>query len=125
MKDCYRFEYCQKAGLEEMSSDLPFFTPPSQGFSEKGYPNSQALELVERGIRCSEEEDAEVFRRRSCGFRYETESPSISSSLCSVFGRPLLSGGPSGCLEDEELGDLAPLKVVTADGLEWGEKGGS
>ena len=77
---------------------------------------------MECGIKCSEEEVAEVLRRRSCGFRYETESPSISSSLCSVFGRPLLSGGPSGCLEDEELGDLAPLRVVTADGMDWGEK---
>ena len=122
LKDCFRFEYCEKAGLVEMSSELPFFTSPSQGFSEKGYPNSLALEIVECGIRCSEEEVVEDFRRRSCGSRYETESPSISSSLCSVFGRPLLSGGPSGCLEDEKLGDLAPLRVVTADGMEWGEK---
>ena len=125
LKDCYSFEYCGKAGLGEMSSELPFFISPSQGFSEKGYPNSQALEIVERGIRCSGEEIAEDFRRRTCGSKYETESPSISSSLCSVFGRPLLSGGPFGlgnCLEDEELGDLAPLRVVTADGMEWGEK---
>ena len=122
LKDCYRFEYCEKAGLGEMSSELPVFTSPSQGFSEKGYPNSQALEIVECGIRCSEEEVAEDFRRRSCGSRYETESPSISSSLCSVFGWSLLYGGPSGCLEDEELGDLAPLRVMTADGMEWGEK---
>ena len=67
LKDCYRFEYCQKAGLEETSSELPFFTPPSQGFSEKGYPNSQALEIVERGIRCSEEEVLEGFLVRGDG----------------------------------------------------------
>ena len=71
-------------------------------------------------------EVAEDFRRRTCGSRYETESPSFSiSSLYSVFGRPLLSGGPSGlgnCVEDEELGDVAPLRVVSADGIEWGEK---
>ena len=125
LKDCYSFDCCGKAGLWEMSSELPFFISPSQGFSEKGYPNSQALEIVESGIRGSKAEVAEDFRRRTCGSRYERESPPITSSLCSVFGWPLLSGGLSGlgnCLEDEELGDLAPLRVVTADGMEWGEK---
>ena len=125
LKDCYSFECCEKAGLWEMSSERPFFISPSQGSIEKGYPNSQALEIVERDIRGSEAEVAEDFRRRTCGSRYETESPSIISSLCSVFGRPLVSGGPSGlgnCLEDEELGDVAPLRAVLADGMEWGEK---
>ena len=125
LKDCYSFKCCEKTGLWEMSSELPFFISPSQGFSEKGYPNSQALEIVERGIRGSEAEVAEDFRRRTCGSRYETQSPSITSSLCSVFGRPLLSGGPSGlgnCLKDEELGDLTLLRVVTANGMGWGEK---
>ena len=126
LKDCYSFECCEKAGMWEMSSERPFFISPSQGSTEKGYPNSQALDIVERGIRGSEVEVAEDFRRRTCGSRYETESSSISfSPLCSVFGRPLLSRGPSSlgnCLGDEELGDLEPLRVVLADGIEWGEK---
>ena len=125
MKDCYSFDCWEKAGLRRMSSELPFFISPSQGSSEKGFPNSQALEIEESGIRGYKAEVVEDFRRRTCGSRYETESPPITSYLCSVFGRPLLSGGPSGlgnCIEDEELGDLAPLRVVTADGMEWGEK---
>ena len=121
LKDCFSFDCCETAGLREMTSELPFFISPSQGFSEKEYPNSQALEIVESSIRA---EVAEDIRRCTYGSKYEAKSPPITSSLCSVFGRPLLSGGPSGlgkCFEDEELGDLAPLRVVTADGMEWGE----
>ena len=119
LKDCYSADCWEKAGPREMSY---FFISPSQGPSEKGYPNRKALGIVDSGIRGSKAEVAEDFRRHTCGSRYETESPSY---ICSVFGRPLLSGGPSGLgnsLEDVELGDLAPLRVVTADGLEWGEK---
>ena len=65
-------------------------------------------------------------RSRTFGSRYETVSSSIfSSPLCSVFGRPLLSGGPFGLVDyhrHEEMRDIEPLRVVSADGIEWGEK---
>ena len=126
LKDCYSFECCEKVGLWEKSSERPFFISSSQRSIENGYPNGQALDLVERGVRGSEVEVAEDFRSRTFGSRYETESSSISfSPLCSVFGRPLLYGGPSGLGNyhgDEEMGDLEPLRMVLADGIEWGEK---
>ena len=81
---------------------------------------------MERGFRVPEAEVSEDHRSRTFDSRYETVSSSICSSpLCSVFGRPLLSGGPSG-LENyhghKEMRDIEPLRVVSADGIEWGEK---
>ena len=61
LKDCYSFESCEKEGLWEMSSERPFFISPTQGSTENGYPNSQAPDIVERGIRGSEVEVAEDF----------------------------------------------------------------
>ena len=123
LKDCYSFDCCATAGLREMTSELPFFISPSQGIREKEHLSSQALEIVESSIGAEVVEDSS---RGTYGYgsRYEAKTPPITSSLCSVFGRPLLSGGPSGlgkCVENVEMGDLAPLRVVTADGLEWGE----
>ena len=42
------------------------------------------------------------------------------SSLISVFGRPLLPGGISGLGGINGDEDLEPLRVVAADGREWG-----
>ena len=45
------------------------------------------------------------------------------SSLISVFGRPLLSGGSScqgGSHKSNVVVDLEPLRMVAADGSEWG-----
>ena len=42
------------------------------------------------------------------------------SSLFSVFGRPLLPGGFSGLGGTTGDEDLEPLRVVVADGKEWG-----
>ena len=124
--DCERFESCGKEGLWEMSSDLPLLISSCQGPTENGSPAGQALDLVERGFRGPEVEVAEDHQSRTFSSMYEMVSSSIfSSPLCSVFGRPLLSGGPSG-LEDyhghEEMGDIEPLRVVSADDIEWGEK---
>ena len=109
-----------------MSSERPFFISSSQGPTENGSLNGQALDLVERGFRGSEVEVAEDYRSRTFSSRYETVSSSISfSPLCSGFGRPLLFGGPFGLGNyhgHEEMGDLEPLRVVSADGIEWGEK---
>ena len=52
-------------------------------------------------------------------YNYE-DSP---SSTISVFGRPLLMGGSSGQENSymvKKIVDLEPLKMVTADGREWG-----
>ena len=91
-----------------------------------GSLHGQALDLVERGFRGSEVEAAEDFCSRTLGSRYETALSCICSPpLCSVFGRPLLSGGPSGLGKhhgQEEVGVIEPLRVVTADGIERGEK---
>ena len=51
-------------------------------------------------------------------------SADCSSPLCYVFGRPLLSGGSSGLgdlYEQESLGDMELLRVVSDDGREWGK----
>ena len=45
------------------------------------------------------------------------------SNMISVFGRPLLMGGSSGqdvSLKLKNLDNLEPLRMVTADGREWG-----
>ena len=124
--DCVRFESCGEEGLWEVSSDHPLLVSSCQGPTEKGSPAGQALDLVERGFRVLEVEVFEDHRSRSFGSRYETVSSSICSSpLCSVFGWPLLSGGPSSLGDyhgHEEMGDIEPLRVVSADGIEWGEK---
>ena len=89
LKDCYSFECCEKVGLWEMSSERPFFISPRQGSTENGYPNGQALDIVESGFRGSEVEAAKDFRSRTFGSRYETESSSIS------FFSPLLCFWPA------------------------------
>ena len=43
-----------------------------------------------------------------------------TSAIISVFGRPLLSGDTSGLGVSNETDDLEPLRVVEADGREWG-----
>ena len=126
LKDCDRFESCGKVGLWKMYSECPLLISLCQGPTENGFPNGQALDLMERGFRGFEVEVAEDYKSLTFGSRYETVSSSICSSpLCSVFGRPLLSGGPSGLGNyhgHEEMGDIEPLRVVSADGIEWGEK---
>ena len=124
LKDSDRFESGGNVGLWELSSASSFLSSPYTG--PTGSLFGQALDLVERGFRGSEVEAAEDFSSRTFGSRYETTPSCICSpSLCSVFGRPLLSGGPSGLGKyhgQEEVGVIEPLRVVTADGIECGEK---
>ena len=126
LKDCDRFESCGKVWLWEMSSKCSFLISSCHGTTENGSLNGQVLDLVERGAKGSEVEVAEDYSSRTFGSRYETLSSSICSSpLCSVFGRPFLSRGPSGLGNHhghEVMGDIEPLRVVSADGIEWGEK---
>ena len=54
-------------------------------------------------------------------FRY-VESPTEQSppTLFSVFGRPLILGGFLGLGGSLDTSDLEPLRVLAADGSEWG-----
>ena len=56
--------------------------------------------------------------------RYVRPNYEVSpSSMILVFGRPLLMGGSSGqegSLKLKKIDDLEPLRMVTADGREWG-----
>ena len=118
--DCVRFESCGEEGLQEVSSVCPLMVSLCQGPTEKGSPAGQALDLVERGFRVLEVEVSEDHRSRTFSSRYETVSSTIRSSpLCSIFGRPLLSKGSSS-LGDyhgyEAMGDIEPLRVVSAGG---------
>ena len=123
--DCGSFESCGEEGLREVTSVCPLMFSSCQGPTEKGSPIGQALDLVERGFGVPEVEVSEDHRSRTFGSRYETLSSAICSSpLCSVFCRPLLSGGSSGLgvyHGHEAMGDIEPLRVVSTDGIEWGE----
>ena len=80
---------------------------------------------MEAITRCPQEDDPEALRIHAKGSRFETMSSNdFSPSIFSVFGRPLLSGGSSGLgdfHEYEDLGEMEPLRVVSADGREWGK----
>ena len=123
--DCVSFESCGEEGLWEVSSVCPLMVFSCQGPTEKGSSAGQALDLVERSFGVPEVEVSEDHRSRTFDSRYETVSSAICSSpLCSVFGQPLLSGGSSGLgvyQGHEAMGDIEPLRVVSADGIEWGE----
>ena len=125
LKDCHRFEGCEKAGLWEMSSECSSLISASQGTTGSGSMSGQVLDSEGCGSRGFQVEDAEAYRNRNFGSRYEILSAhNCSPPLCSVFGRPLLHGGPSGLgkhLGYEVMGDIEPLRVVSADGIEWGE----
>ena len=44
------------------------------------------------------------------------------SPLFSIFSRPLISGGSSGLGGSLDTTDLEPLRMVVADGNEWGQE---
>ena len=129
-KTCLRgtsgFESWWENGLGAGSSICPLMGFLHQGPVEEGCPAARSSALVEAETRCPEEDDPEALRILVNGSRFETASSNdFSSSIFSVFGRPLLSGGSSGLgesLEHEDLGEMEPLRVVLADGSEW-EKG--
>ena len=102
---------------------------PLMGFlhqdpGEMGCPTACSSALVKADYRCPEEDDPEVLQTFATDSRSVTVYPKdISPSIFSVFGRPLLSGGSSGMGESHVLEDLEetePLRVVFADGREWG-----
>ena len=76
-------------------------------------------------IRVPEEEAFKAHQSNANCSRYKNIPSKNSPSPCiSVFGRPLLSGGSSGLgvfHGNDALGDMEPLRMVSADGREWGE----
>ena len=127
-KTCLRgssaFESWWEKELGAGSSLCPLMGFLHQGQGEVGCPTACSSALVEAEYKCSEEDDPEALRILAKDSRSVTVSSNdISPSIFSVFGRPLLSGGSSGLGEShefEDLGETEPLRVVFADGREWG-----
>ena len=117
------FESCWEKGPGEGPSDCPplGLLHPDQG--EGGWAAASPFALVEAVSRCTKEIVPEISRTQEKESRFETEpSNDFSPTIFSVFGRPLLSGGSSGEYHDHvDLGEMEPLRVVSADGKEWGK----
>ena len=118
------FESSWEEGVGAVSPDCPLMGFSHQVQGEEGCPASRSLALVEVASRWPEEDDPEASTVHAIGSRFETvPSADFSSSIFYVFGRPLLSGGSSGLGdENEALGEMEPLRVVSADGWEWGKE---
>ena len=119
------FESCWEEGLGVVSPDCPLMGFSHQVQGEEGCTAARSFALVEAVSRCPEEDDPEALRIHAKGSRFETvSSDDFSSPIFFVFGRPLLSGGSLGLgdfHEYEALGEMEPLRVVSADGREWGK----
>ena len=108
-----------------MPAESPVMGGSGQGNGDEGFSDDSSLALVEASSMRPGVVDPKALRIHAEGSRFDTlSSVDVSSSLFSVFGRPLLSGGSS-CLGDfcehESLGDMEPLRVVSGDGREWGK----
>ena len=94
--------------------------------SRKLEPISSSLEAGQERMTSALEEEDELSEAagqpegHNIKKRYDDNLFSQSTSIpFSVFGRPLLSGGSSG-LRDSLMENALPLRVVAADGKEWG-----
>ena len=127
-KTCLRgssaFESWWEKEQGEGSSLCPLMGFLHQSPGEMGCPTDCYSALVEAEYRCTEKDDPEALQTFVKDSRSVTVSSNdFSPSIFSVFGRPLLSGGSSGLGEShvlEDLGEMEPLRVVLADGREWG-----
>ena len=119
------FESCWEEGLRAATSDCPLMGFMHQVQEEEGCPAVRSFAIVEAETRCPEEDVPEALRIQAQGSRFETVSHNdFSPSIFSVFGRLLLSGDSSSLgdfQEYEDLGEMEPLRVVTAEGREWGK----
>ena len=92
---------------------------------EEGKAGGQSLVLVDSKIRALEEEALKANQSNANCSMYETiPSENSPSPIFSVFGRPLLSGGSSSLGDfhgNDATSDMELLRVVSADGREWGE----
>ena len=118
-----RFESCWEQGLWMVPAECPVSGCSGQGKDAEGNSDGSSYALQELVPKSPEADDHIELRSHAKGPRLETmSSTDCSSPLFSVFGRPLLSGGPSDLgdfLVNETLGDLEPLRVVSVDGREW------
>ena len=119
------FESCWEEGLRAATSDCPLMGFLHQVQEEEGCPAVRSFAIVEAETRCPEEDVTEALRIQAQGSRFETVSQNdFSPSIFSVFGRLVLSGDSSSLgdfQEYEDLGEMEPLRVVTAEGREWGK----
>ena len=118
------FENCREKGLRTGQTECLAMGSSGQGNATEGRADGSSLALVEKIPKSPEVDDDKESRTHAIGPRFESLSlTDCSSPLFSVFGRPLLTGGSSGLgefLENEILGDMEPLRVVSVDGSEWG-----
>ena len=119
------FESWWEKGLRPGSSICPLMGFRQQDQFEEGCPDARPLALLVAETRGPEEDDPEASRLLAKVSRFVTASSNdFSPSTFSAFGRPLLPGDSSGVGESHELEDLGetePLRVVMADGSEWGK----
>ena len=125
LRETSGFESWWEKGLRPESSICPLMGFRHQYQFEEGCPDARSLALLVAETRGPEEDDPETSRLLAKVSRFVTvSSHDCSPSTISVFGRPLLPGGSSGVGESHELEDLGgtePLRVVMADGSEWGK----
>ena len=119
------FESCWEKGLWMVPSECPVMGGSGQGNAAEGFSDGSSLALVETVPKSPKVDEHKSLRIHATGPRFETlSSADCSSPLFSVFGRPLLSEGSSGLgdfLENDTLGDMEHLRVVSVDGREWGK----
>ena len=125
LREISGFESWWEKGLRPESSICPLMGFRHQYQFEEGCPDARSLALLVAKTRGPGEDGPEPSRLLAKVSRCVTApSYDFSPSTVSVFGRPLLPGGSSGVGESHELEDLGetePLRVVMADGSEWGK----
>ena len=118
------FESCWEKGKWKMQIECLAMGCSGQGNATEGWADGSSLALVEKIPKSPEVDVDKELCTHAIGPRFESLSlTDCSSPLFSVFGRPLLTGGSSGLgefLENEILGDMEPLMVMSVDGSEWG-----
>ena len=119
------FESCWEKGVSWVSTKSPVTGGSGQGNEGERCWDGSSLALIKALPICPGVVDPKVLDIHTKEPRFDTlSSDDCSSSLFSIFGRPLLSGGSSGSgdlFEQESLGDMQPLRVVSSDGREWGK----
>ena len=118
------FESCWEDGMRAVSPYCPSTGNSHQDHEEDGDSEARSFAIVEVFSECPEEEEPEDLGILANGSSLETmPSGDFSSPFLSVFGRPLLSGDSSGLGEIlyEAVGEMEPLRMVSADGREWGK----
>ena len=119
------FESCWEKGVSLVPTESPATGGSGPGNGGEGFSGGSFLALMKALPICPEVVDPKVLGIHAKESRFDTlSSDDCSSSLFSIFGLPLLSGGSSGLgdlFEQESLGDMEPLRVVSSDGREWGK----